>query len=575
MARLSIREATERLTGPGSLFEVQTVVVRGREMRTWKHAPRTLRTLVTFSQNYSDRTYLVYENERLTYEQAYARIAALSERLVRVFGVRKGDRVAIAMRNLPEWPIAFWAAACAGAVVVPLNAWWTRSELEYALVDSGARLVVVDTERLERLRPYLQKTRTSAIVARANEPLQGSERSLEELVTDGPSVVELPRVHLEPDDDATIFYTSGTTGKPKGALGTHRNICVNVLSSIFSTARSSLRYDDSPRKRSAEQFAMLVSVPFFHVAGCHGALAGTTAAGGKLVIMQRWDPERALELIERERVATFGGVPGMALQVAESTRFAEYDSSSVDRVIYGGAPAGSELVRRIRKAFPSAHPNNSYGLTESSAVACSNCSEDYARKPDSVGLPVPICDVKVVSRDGRTLPAGEIGEICLFGPNIVKGYWKDETATRETFREGWLHTGDLGSIDEEGFVYLLDRAKDMLIRGGENVYSAEVEDALYAHPDVLDAAVVGLPHRVLGEEPAAVVQIVTGSVVTEEALQRLVRERLAAFKVPVRVELRTDPLPRNEAGKVLKPSLREALMARLEPLPRTAAFEID
>jgi long-chain acyl-CoA synthetase len=371
----------------------------------------------------------------------------------------------------------------------------------------------------------------------------------------------LPEVAIDPEDDATIFYTSGTTGNPKGALGTHRNMCNNIGSALFGRARAALRRGlPLPGiDPNAPQTAALVSVPFFHVTGSHSVLAASTMTGAKLVMMHRWNPERALELIEREKISSFGGVPSMVWQVLESPDFAKRDTSSVLAVGYGGAPAAPELVRRIKEAFPASSASNGYGLTETSAITTANVGIDYERKPDSVGLATPVCDVKVVNEQGETLPVGGVGELWIKGPNVVKGYWNKPEATAQSFTDGWLHSGDLARIDDEGFVYILDRAKDMLIRGGENVYCVEVEDVLYSHPDVMDAAVIGIPHRVLGEEVGAVVQLVAGSRVNAEQLQAYARERLAGFKVPVRIELRAEPLPRNANGKILKRDLKKEL----------------
>jgi long-chain acyl-CoA synthetase len=285
-----------------------------------------------------------------------------------------------------------------------------------------------------------------------------------------------------------------------------------------------------------------------------------TAAGGKLVMMHRWDPDRALELIEREQITIFGGVPAMVWQVLDSPEFSRRDTSSVRSVSYGGAPAPPELVRRIKAHFPTGQPSNGYGLTETSSVTTMNSGSDYVRKPDSVGPPVPVVDLKVVDEDGNELPVGEAGELWVKGPNVVRGYWENAEATARTFTDGWLHTGDVAAIDDERFVHIVDRAKDMVIRGGENVYSVEVEAVLFEHPAVIEAAVIGIPHAVLGEEVGAVVQLRPGAEVGEDDLRDHVGERLAAFKVPVRIWLRGEPLPRNPAGKVLKRELRDELV---------------
>jgi len=572
----SVAETNAALTAPGQMFEMEEVSIRGLPYRVWKNAPPSLRTVLELSRGYGERTFLVYEDERTSFEEHFRQAATLAQRLIDHYGVEKGDRVAIAMRNFPEWAVAFWAAAATGAIVVPLNAWWTGPELEYGLADSGAKVLVADGQRLERLAPHLSglSELTGVIGVRTTDDdgiwnVPPEADAYQDVLGEQPAAagITLPDVTLEPEDDATIFYTSGTTGKPKGALGSQRNICGNLLSLGFSAARGAARSASSstPIGETATapaQSAYLLSVPFFHATGCHSILVANTAAGGKLVLMRKWDPERALELIERERITIFGGVPSMAWQVLDSPDFQKRDTSSVTSIGYGGAPAPPELVRRIEEMFPGRTPSNGYGLTETSSVTTMNSGDDYLTHPDSVGTPVPICDLKTVDPAGEELPAGEVGELWIRGPNVVKGYWHKPAETAQTFSDGWLHTGDVARIDEEGFVYIVDRAKDMVIRGGENVYCVEVEAALFEHPAVSDAAVIGIPHQVLGEEVGAVVTLKPGAEVTEEELRKHVGSRLAAFKVPVRIWFRSEPLPRNPAGKILKQELRNELVTR-------------
>jgi long-chain acyl-CoA synthetase len=316
------------------------------------------------------------------------------------------------------------------------------------------------------------------------------------------------------------------------------------------------------------QNANLLSVPLFHATGCHALLVTNTAAGGKLVMMHHFDPERALELIERERITVFGGVPAMVMQVIDSPDFATRDTSSVQSISYGGAPCPPDLVRRIKEHFPTGAPGNGYGLTETSAMTTMNSGDDYVRKPDSVGPPAPVCDVAVVPEDwdgeeppvGRAPDPSRTGELWIKGPNVVRGYWNRPDATAASFTRGWLHTGDVARIDEDGFVHIVDRAKDMIIRGGENVYCVEVEAALHEHPAVADCAVIGVPHPVLSEEVGAVVVLRPGMEVGADELSRHVRERLAAFNVPTRYWFRGEQLPRNPAGKILKRELRTELL---------------
>ena len=561
----SIAEATAQLTAPGQQFEMEEVEIRGIPTRVWKNAPNTLRDILERSRKHGGAAFLVYEDERISFDEHYRAAAALATQLTDRFGVAKGERVAIAMRNFPEWAIAFWAAAAAGAVVVPLNAWWTGPELTYALQDSGARMLFADQERAARLAEHWDELPDLQHVVVARSEVESEHMRFNDVLRDIPDDARLPDVDLDPEDDATIFYTSGTTGRSKGAVGTHRNICTNQLSLTFVNARRGLTQQTQQTQQTQptekRQNAYLLSVPFFHATGCHSVLVANTLYGGKLVIMHKWDPGRALELIEREQVTTFGGVPAMVMQVLDHPDFAKRDLSTVKSVGYGGAPAPPDLVRRIKEHFPGGSPSNGYGLTETSSITTMNAGDDYVRKPDSVGPPVPVCDVKIMSEDGTTeLPPGEIGELWIKGPNVVRGYWNKPDATEASFVDGWLRSGDVARIDDEGFVYIVDRAKDMVIRGGENVYCVEVEAALHEHPAVADAAVIGIPHDVLGEEVGAVVQLRNGQKATEDDLRAFVGERLAAFKVPVKVWFRDEPLPRNPAGKILKRELREELV---------------
>lgn len=556
---MSLDEVEALLTAPGARFEMETVPIGGVATRVWKNAPPSLRMLLEASAGHGARTFVVHEDERVSYTGFVRATARLAAHLA-ASGVGKGDRVAVAMRNLPEWPVAFFAAAAIGAIVVPLNAWWAGSELEYGLSDSGTKLLLVDGERHDRLAghypalPALERV----IVTRARGPLAGAER-LEDVIgapNDWATLPDapLPPAQIAPDDDATIFYTSGTTGAPKGALGTHRNIMTNILSSGYTAARAYLRRGEVPPEPSPR--VSLAVIPLFHVTGCSAGLMGMIATGSTLVMMRKWDAGQALALIERERVTMTGGVPTIAWQLLEHPDRAKYDLSSLDTIAYGGAPSAPELVRRIYEEF-GALPGNGWGMTETMATVTQHGGEDYLNRPDSAGVPVATADLQIRGEDGVTvLPTGAIGELWARGPMIVKGYWNKPEATAATFVDGWVRTGDLARLDEEGFLFIADRAKDMVIRGGENIYSSEVEDVLYAFPGVMDAALIGVPHKILGEEPVAVVHMAPGASATEAELQGFVRERLAAFKVPVQVRFSADTLPRNANGKILKKDLR-------------------
>jgi long-chain acyl-CoA synthetase len=561
---MSVAAADQQLTAMGQMFEVDQADIRGVPTRVWKNCPATLGDILSLSRSHGDSTFIVFEDERLSFEEHFRAAARLAHVLRERFGVANGDRVAIAMRNYPEWSVAFWAAAAAGAVVVPLNAWWTGEELHYGLADSGTTVLLCDRQRAERVDDYLTylpDLRTTIVARAAGADLPLGTLRYEEVLgaepADLPPDVQLPDVALHTDDEATIFYTSGTTGRPKGALGTQRNICSTPVGFFYLGFREALRSGTEPDAGGPNSY--LLSVPLFHATGCHAILVTNLLAGGKLVMMDRWDAGRALELIERERITSFGGVPTMVMQVLDHPDFDLRDTSSVRSIGYGGAPAPPELVRRVKAHFPDGSASNGYGLTETSSLSTMNSGADYEEKPDSVGPPVPVVTVKVVAPDETEVPIGDVGELWVRGPNVVKGYWGKPEATAQTFSDGWLHTGDIARLDQEGYVYIVDRAKDMLIRGGENVYCVEIEGVLHEHPAVADAAVIGIPHPVLGEEVGAVVQLRPGSAVTAGEVQEHVAARLAAFKVPVRVWFVDEPLPRNPAGKVLKRQLRDEL----------------
>jgi len=557
---MGLSEIEAELCAPGQRFEMETLEIRGIPTRVWKNALPNLAALARHGRAHGSRLFVIYGDERITYD-AWFRATALLASEFRRRGIQKGDRVALAMRNLPEWPVVFFAAASIGAVCVPLNAWWTAGELAYGLGNSGARMLVCDAERFDRIAPYLTDLPElkDVIVSRPLAPLPEGTTVLESIIghpADYASLPEtdLPEISVAPDDDATIFYTSGTTGNPKGALGTHRNLVTNILSSAYGAARAARRRGD-PVPAPAQKVGLTV-IPMFHVTACSAGLMGAVAAGNTMIFMHKWDPVKAFEIIERERVNSTGGVPTIAWQLIEHPDRGKYDLSSLEAIAYGGAPSAPELVRKIREVL-GALPGNGWGMTETMATVTGHSAEDYLNRPDSAGPPVPVAELKIMAEDGITsLPVGQVGELWARGPMVVKGYWNNPEATAATFVDGWVRTGDLARLDEEGFCYIVDRAKDIVIRGGENIYSSEVENVLYDHPAVMDAALIGIPHKTLGEEPAAVVHLAPGSSASEQELQEWVGARLAAFKVPRRILFREETLPRNANGKILKRDLK-------------------
>ena len=563
---MGMDEVRAALTAPGARFEMETVDIRGIPTRIWKNAPPHMAALVRLSRTHGAALATIHDDERVTFEAQFRAIATLAAHY-RALGVEKGDRIAVAARNLPEWVVAFFAATTIGAIAVPLNAWWTAEELCYGLADSGAVLLVADDERWQRVAPHrgdLPALR-HVIVARAATPLEGAARIEDVIGTPHDWAAlpdrDLPEADLSPEDEATILYTSGTTGKPKGALATHRNFMTNILSSGYAAARSILR-SGQPLPDPVRKVSLTV-IPLFHATALSAGLMGAMAAGHTNIFMRKFEAVRAMEIIEREKVNVTGGVPTIAWQILEHPERHRYDLSSLESVGYGGAPSAPELVRKIAAELKAA-PGNGWGMTETTATVTTHSGEDYLNRPDSCGPPVAVADLQIRAEDGVTvLPTGQIGELWARGPMIVKEYWNKPEASAATFVDGWVRTGDLARLDEEGFCFILDRAKDMVIRGGENIYSTEVENVLYDHPAVTDCALIGLPHRILGEEPAAVVHLAPGAQASEAELQDWVRARLAAFKVPVAIRFTADMLPRNANGKILKRDLKSLFEDRI------------
>jgi long-chain acyl-CoA synthetase len=558
---ISREEAVRALTAPGAPFELAALTVDGIPWRVFKNAPASLRDVFATTAAHGDKDFLVYRDERITYGDHFALVAGLARHLADNCGVGKGDRVAIGMRNYPEWVISFWAPVSLGALAVPLNAWWTGAELTYAIRDSGARVLVVDGERLERLGDHLAALPVDAVIACRLRGAPPNDVVVWEELRSGlveSGTTALPDVELAPDDPATIMYTSGTTGEPKGALATHRNHCTNIMNTLLFGAVGLAMA--GPTGGEAPPPASLQVFPFFHIGGLSG-LYVSTAIGSKLVTMYKWDVEEAIEILAKERITSTAVVPMILRQLLESPQLEHVPPETLAAIAAGGAPVPPDLIRRIGAQFESrVSPANGYGLTETTSAVVVNSGEDYLSRPDSIGRPVLGADVKIVDERGEEVPDGVVGELWVRGPNVVAGYWNKPEATAEAFTDGWFHSADLARRDDDGFLYVVDRLKDVVIRGGENVYSAEVEAVLFEHPAVADVAIVGLPHAVYGEEVVAVVNVRDGHAPSAGDLQQFAAERLARFKVPSQVVFRAEPLPRTATGKVLKRELRDELI---------------
>jgi long-chain acyl-CoA synthetase len=558
----TLAEVRAGLIGPGGAFEVTTEVIDGHELRVYKDRLPNLRSVGEIAAMRGDeQPFIVYGERRIGFSEFFGLANSVSAALRDRFGIGHGDRVAVLSANNPEWCLSFWGTVDIGAILVGLNGWWKTDEIIYGLQDSGSRVLVADRGRFERIADSLDDLPDLEVVFLVDaDPSEfGNDPRLhrfDELT--GEPTATFPEVAIEEGDYAVIFYTSGTTGRPKGAISSHRNMIANLQNTIFNTVAVGMTAPETATGPGGGQATALLTSPLFHVSGCHSSLVVGTLGGLKLVIPTgRFEPEKALQLIQDERVTIWATVPTMVWRVCEYPDRHQYDTSSVTGVAFGGSPSADELQRMVRETFPNVtSTSNAYGLTESSSVATVISGADAREKPTSVGPPVPVVEIRIADASGAEVEQGGTGEVLIRGPIIMPGYWGKPEATAETVVDGWLHTGDIGRLDEDGYLYITDRAKDMIIRGGENIYCVEIEQRLVDHPEIADAAVIGLPHPELGEEVKAVVQVVDGSALTEADVRGWVAETLANFKVPAYVELTHDKLPRNASGKLLKNVLR-------------------
>lgn len=515
-----------------------------RLVNVYEQRPHTLTDMLKDTKEaFPDKEALVAGDERLTYTQLWDQAERIAGNLSSLYGIQKGDRVAVLLANSIEFALLVFACARVGAILVTLNTRLQETELAYMLNHSGAKLLVVDYEfvsKVEKLRDsfsidavqhffLIGKTETNRKDYFPFEILQQKS--------------EVPDISVSQDDPLFIMYTSGTTGVPKGAIGSH-------LGAIHSVVSYNLVL------KSAAHTRTLIAVPLFHVTGLIGQLLHMVYVGGTSVLVRRYKTEEYIRLVSEENITFLFNVPSIYVMMLSHPRFQEYTYYSVNCIAYGGAPMSEETIARLRRVFKGAYLHNAYGATETTSPTTIMPQEYADSKLNSIGLPVPVAELKIVDEAGMTCPTGEVGQLLIKGPMVISGYWDNEEANETSFRDGYWCSGDLARIDEDGFVYIMDRMKDMINRGGEKIYSIEVENTLYNHPNILEAAVIGVPDHVYGEILKAYVIAKAQANLGEEEVKQFVRERLADYKVPAIVEFVTE-LPRNPGGKVMKAKLKE------------------
>jgi len=547
----------QQLTAAGATFEV--VTPDDGAPRYFASAPPDLVSAVQAGRQFAERPFLVWQDQRLSYAQFYHAVDQMTAYFVRKIGVKPGMRVAIAMRNRPEWVIAFVALVQTGAIPVPLNSWGLRDELLAALEDSEPEWLICDGPRLQQVADRLPAMGIGVLAIDADDLPEGARWQKWEAAFAEP-LQPVPLAQVNPDEIGLILYTSGTTSRAKGVVLTHRSIGQALYAFEFQGAFTAMtsRERIQPLIESGLQPSTLLVVPLFHVSGLYAHFLNSLRTGKRLVMMYKWNAEEALDLIERERCTQFNGPPVMMQQILALPRFHGPATANLIGLGLGGSATGTALLEKMLASKPRAMFGVGYGMTESNAIATTLAGEQFIFRPEAVGWPLPVVDIRIGEDVHQPLPAGKEGPIWLRSSTLMQGYWKRPQESAETLRDGWLYCGDVGFIDAEGFLHITDRIKDLVIRGGENISSAEVEDCALMHPAISEAAVIALPDPQYGECVALAAVRMPGAEVDEVALRQFMGERLAAYKLPVHILLRDGELPRNSSGKVLKKALKAA-----------------
>jgi len=562
-AVMSRADAIAALTAPGAQYEVETVELGGRTVRTFKSLPPSLRAM--YELCLSDLPFLIHDDERYTFAQAWRAASRIGHLLVHDCGVARGDRVAIAMRNYPEWILAFTAITSIGAIAVALNAHWQPDEMAHALADCGATVVFADQERLDRLArcPRLPGLRKFAV--RATRPPDGAPALGDAVAALGD--VAMPPVTIAPDDLATMLYTSGSSGRAKGVPSTHRNILVALMSWGLDTRINEL-VTGVVAVPPATQPGTLLAVPLFHVTGLHASYLASYAVQRRIVFMHRWDPDVAVRLIERERLTSVVAPAAITGDLVRVARAGGHDLGTLVAVGGGGAPRAPEQVRQIDRSFANAAPNIGWGMTETNAIGTSITGAEYLARPASSGRCSVVLDICIVDEAGHQLPPGTRGELWVRGASMFRGYWNRPEATAAAFVGDWFRTGDGAYLDDEGYLFIVDRIKDLIIRGGENIGCGHVEAALLMHPEVREASVYAVPDERMGEEVGAT--IYAGDALDLDQLRAFLADHLARYELPRHVVRSPEPLPRTPSGKIFKRQIRDAHVTQLAASPAAA-----
>ena len=553
----SAAQCRAQLTGPGAPFELETITVNGQSMTAYRRALASLPDLLNAGRVHGELEFMVYEGDRWTFSRFFAAVDALSGRLQAQCGIQKADRVAIAMRNRPEWAVAFVAVALLGAIPVPLNSFGLHEELMDNLRDIGAKLLICDQDRHARVATDLPGLGCTALVVDAASP---GPLDWAAMTSPGGPVCQPPV--LGADDPALILFTSGASTKAKGVLSNQRAVCQALCNIDYIGALSAMTSPAVVAVMMARRLqpTTLTAVPLFHVSGLHAQLLAALRHGRRLVFMHRWDPATALAMIRAERITQFNGAPAMVQQLLAQPGFDDPDlTSTLMGIGFGGAGLPQRLIDEVQKRRGEGMNGIGFGMTETNGVGAAAAGNLFQAFPDKAGLLSPIIELRVAEFDGTPIPTGEAGELWMRGVTVMQAYWAQPDATAAVFSDGWLRSGDIGIVDADGLLRVVDRIKDVINRNGEKIAAAEVESCLLQHPGIVEAAVFSQPDDLTGEAVVAAVVTAPGVELTQEAVRAHVASHLAAYKVPLRVFIRWEPLPRNPAGKMLKTTIKREL----------------
>ena len=544
------------------MFELQKKTIRGNEYNVFVNVPQNLYEYFQFALIHGEWDFLAYEDESYKYQEVLNNAAGLAHILVDKYGLKKGDAVAFSMRNYPEWIYSYMAVTSIGCVAVPLNSWWQGKELDYGITHSEAKVFIGDDERLQRLEGFVENTPRISVRCQTNDFT--NTVAFEELVKPKES---FPQVEIDPEDDASIMYTSGSTGYPKGVVTTHRSIINTPVAWAFlATMASQLESDGGETFVQAESPCTLAAVPLFHVTGSHSNFLLSLVSATRIVLMYKWDPLKAIQLIEKYKVTSFSGVPTMTQDIITASEAnPDTDVSSLVSLGGGGAARPPEQIKSQEKNHPTKIAGVGYGLTETNAAGTNASGKLLYDKPDTAGFPTPLIHkLKIIDEEGKEVSTGETGEVCIKSASNFRCYLKNEEATTEALdSKGWFRSGDVGCLDEDGFLYIKDRIKDIVIRGGENIACLEIEAILSEHPSVLEASVFGVPDERLGENLATRIALKPGKTATETEISSFLEEKIAKFKIPSYIWFQEEELPRIASGKTAKKQMREEAIKEL------------